>query len=76
MCACSLSLAYTRPTPGTGLHRYQFLIFEQPEGQSLSLSPQENSSRGNHTHTGVMHFKVIVHPKSMGSFTHPQVIRT
>ncbi|XP_058640970.1 phosphatidylethanolamine-binding protein 4 isoform X1 [Onychostoma macrolepis] len=41
--------AYTRPTPpqGTGLHRYQFLIFEQPEGQSLSLSPQENSSRGN-----------------------------
>ncbi|XP_042586128.1 phosphatidylethanolamine-binding protein 4 isoform X2 [Cyprinus carpio] len=41
--------AYTRPTPpqGTGFHRYQFLIFEQPEGQSLSLSPQENSSRGN-----------------------------
>ncbi len=51
MFACSLSLAYTRPTPpqGTGLHRYQFLIFEQPEGQSLSLSPHENSSRGNHT---------------------------
>ncbi|XP_043102190.1 phosphatidylethanolamine-binding protein 4 isoform X2 [Puntigrus tetrazona] len=41
--------AYARPTPprGTGLHRYQFLVFEQPEGQSLSLSPQENSSRGN-----------------------------
>ncbi|KAK2898996.1 hypothetical protein Q8A67_010414 [Cirrhinus molitorella] len=40
--------AYTRPTPpqGTGLHRYQFLVFEQPEGQSLSLSPQE-SSLGN-----------------------------
>ncbi|XP_016102806.1 phosphatidylethanolamine-binding protein 4-like [Sinocyclocheilus rhinocerous] len=41
--------AYTRPTPpqGTGLHRYQFLVFEQPEGQSLSLSPQEKSSLGN-----------------------------
>lgn len=41
--------AYTRPTPpqGTGLHRYQFLVFEQPEGQTLSLSPQEKSSLGN-----------------------------
>ncbi|XP_051950832.1 phosphatidylethanolamine-binding protein 4 [Xyrauchen texanus] len=41
--------AYTRPTPpqGTGLHRYQFLVFEQPEGQTLSLSPQEESSLGN-----------------------------
>ncbi|XP_052459437.1 phosphatidylethanolamine-binding protein 4-like [Carassius gibelio] len=40
---------YTRPTPpqGTGLHRYQFLVFEQPEDQSLSLSPQEKSSLGN-----------------------------
>ncbi|XP_016329098.1 phosphatidylethanolamine-binding protein 4-like [Sinocyclocheilus anshuiensis] len=40
---------YTRPTPpqGTGLHHYQFLVFEQPEGQSLSLSPQEKSSLGN-----------------------------
>ncbi|XP_050973085.1 phosphatidylethanolamine-binding protein 4 [Labeo rohita] len=41
--------AYTRPIPpqGTGLHRYQFYVYEQPGGQSLSLSPQEDSSRGN-----------------------------
>ncbi|CAM4713929.1 unnamed protein product [Leuciscus chuanchicus] len=41
--------AYTRPTPpqGTGLHRYQFLVFEQPEDQTLSLSSQEKSSLGN-----------------------------
>jgi len=81
MCACFSSLAYTRPTPpqGTGLHRYQFLVFEQPEDQTLSLSSQEKSSLGNHTDPvmglATTHFKVIVHPemRSMGSFTHPQV---
>ncbi|XP_063051818.1 phosphatidylethanolamine-binding protein 4 [Engraulis encrasicolus] len=40
---------YTRPTPPqkSGLHRYQFMIFEQPDGQTLSLSKEENASRGN-----------------------------
>ncbi|XP_073723623.1 phosphatidylethanolamine-binding protein 4 isoform X1 [Misgurnus anguillicaudatus] len=41
--------AYQPPTPphGTGLHRYQFLVFEQPDGQTLSLTPKEKSSLGN-----------------------------
>ncbi|XP_060787312.1 phosphatidylethanolamine-binding protein 4 [Neoarius graeffei] len=40
---------YTRPTPPqhTGFHRYQFLLYEQPTGQVLSLSQQEQSSLGN-----------------------------
>ncbi|XP_065103742.1 phosphatidylethanolamine-binding protein 4 [Paramisgurnus dabryanus] len=41
--------AYQRPTPprGTRLHRYQFLVFEQPDGQTPSLTPEEKSSLGN-----------------------------
>ncbi|KAI7797544.1 putative phosphatidylethanolamine-binding protein 4 [Triplophysa rosa] len=41
--------AYTRPTPpkDTGLHRYQFIVFEQPDDKTPSLSPQEKSSLGN-----------------------------
>ncbi|XP_005170845.3 phosphatidylethanolamine-binding protein 4 isoform X1 [Danio rerio] len=41
--------AYARPTPpkGTGLHRYQILVFEQPEGRTPFLNREENRSRGN-----------------------------
>ncbi|XP_037392071.1 phosphatidylethanolamine-binding protein 4 isoform X5 [Pygocentrus nattereri] len=41
--------AYSRPTPPiqTGFHRYQFLLYEQPTDQVLSLSEQEKSSLGN-----------------------------
>ncbi|XP_072538724.1 phosphatidylethanolamine-binding protein 4 [Salminus brasiliensis] len=40
---------YTRPTPPqhTGFHRYQFLLYEQPTDQVLSLSEQEKNSLGN-----------------------------
>ncbi|KAI1900796.1 hypothetical protein AGOR_G00053560 [Albula goreensis] len=40
---------YRQPTPpkNTGLHRYQFLLFEQPAGKTLSLSQKESSSLGN-----------------------------
>ncbi|KAG7480730.1 hypothetical protein MATL_G00059410 [Megalops atlanticus] len=40
---------YRHPTPpqGTGLHRYQFMLFEQPADKTLSLSQEEKSSLGN-----------------------------
>ncbi|XP_076846423.1 phosphatidylethanolamine-binding protein 4 [Brachyhypopomus gauderio] len=40
---------YAGPSPpkGSGFHRYQFLLYEQATGQALSLSEQEESSRGN-----------------------------
>ncbi|XP_035291768.1 phosphatidylethanolamine-binding protein 4 isoform X2 [Anguilla rostrata] len=40
---------YRRPTPprSTGLHRYQFMLFEQPADKTLSLSQEESSSLGN-----------------------------
>ncbi|XP_066500479.1 phosphatidylethanolamine-binding protein 4 [Hoplias malabaricus] len=40
---------YVRPTPPqhSGFHRYQFLLYEQPTDQVLSLSEQEKSSLGN-----------------------------
>uniref|UniRef100_A0A3B1K268 Phosphatidylethanolamine binding protein 4 n=1 Tax=Astyanax mexicanus TaxID=7994 RepID=A0A3B1K268_ASTMX len=40
---------YTRPTPPqhTGFHRYQFLLYEQPTDQVLTLSEQEKKSLGN-----------------------------
>lgn len=40
---------YTRPTPPqhTGFHRYQFLLYQQPTDQVLSLSEQEKKSLGN-----------------------------
>ncbi|KAG8441135.1 hypothetical protein GDO86_006761 [Hymenochirus boettgeri] len=36
---------YRRPTPppGTGYHRYQFLLFNQPPGASLYLHPEEST---------------------------------
>ncbi|XP_062854723.1 phosphatidylethanolamine-binding protein 4 [Trichomycterus rosablanca] len=39
---------YTCPTPPqhTGFHRYQFLVYEQPTGQALSLTEEELSSLG------------------------------
>ncbi|XP_053480277.1 phosphatidylethanolamine-binding protein 4 [Ictalurus furcatus] len=40
---------YARPTPPehSGFHRYQFLLYEQPTGQVLSLGQQERRSLGN-----------------------------
>ncbi|XP_044293501.1 phosphatidylethanolamine-binding protein 4 isoform X2 [Varanus komodoensis] len=40
---------YRRPTPPsrTGYHRYQFLLYEQPASQDISLSPEESSSAGS-----------------------------
>lgn len=40
---------YRRPTPprSAGLHRYQFMLFEQPADKTLSLSQEESSSLGN-----------------------------
>ncbi|XP_051525894.1 phosphatidylethanolamine-binding protein 4-like [Myxocyprinus asiaticus] len=56
MRATELSVESQPTTPqGTGLHRYQFLVFEQPEGQTLSLSPQEESSLGNHANSTKTH---------------------
>lgn len=39
---------YHPPSPPSksGFHRYQFLLFEQPPGTTLSLTKPENSSRG------------------------------
>ncbi|XP_051806487.1 phosphatidylethanolamine-binding protein 4 isoform X2 [Acanthochromis polyacanthus] len=39
---------YLPPTPphNTGLHRYQFMLFEQPADAQVSLTKQEKSSRG------------------------------
>ncbi|XP_018524774.1 phosphatidylethanolamine-binding protein 4 [Lates calcarifer] len=39
---------YHPPTPPqkSGFHRYQFMLFEQPPGTLVSLTKQENSSRG------------------------------
>ncbi|KAJ8380090.1 hypothetical protein SKAU_G00008680 [Synaphobranchus kaupii] len=39
---------YRRPTPpkNTGLHRYQFMLFEQPADKPLGLSQEESSSLG------------------------------
>ncbi|XP_060643001.2 phosphatidylethanolamine-binding protein 4 isoform X2 [Anolis sagrei] len=40
---------YRRPTPPyqTGFHRYQFLLYEQPSFEAISLSPEENQSTGS-----------------------------
>ncbi|XP_061115305.1 phosphatidylethanolamine-binding protein 4 isoform X1 [Conger conger] len=40
---------YRRPTPprNSGLHRYQFMLFEQPADETLHLSQEESSSLGN-----------------------------
>ncbi|KAG2469282.1 phosphatidylethanolamine-binding protein 4 [Polypterus senegalus] len=40
---------YKPPTPqqGTGFHRYQFLVFDQPTDKILQLSPEEEKSLGN-----------------------------
>ncbi|XP_028851270.1 phosphatidylethanolamine-binding protein 4 isoform X2 [Denticeps clupeoides] len=40
---------YAPPSPPqrSGLHRYQFLLLEQPANQALSLSHQEKASRGS-----------------------------
>ncbi|XP_023658242.1 phosphatidylethanolamine-binding protein 4 [Paramormyrops kingsleyae] len=44
----SVLSGYRRPTPprGTGLHRYQFMLFEQQGSGPLSLSCEEASSLG------------------------------
>ncbi|KAM3611837.1 uncharacterized protein V6R79_024730 [Siganus canaliculatus] len=34
------------PPPGSGLHRYQFMLFEQPPDTAVTLSKQEKSARG------------------------------
>nr|XP_060643000.1 phosphatidylethanolamine-binding protein 4 isoform X1 [Anolis sagrei ordinatus] len=40
---------YRRPTPPyqSGFHRYQFLLYEQPSFEAISLSPEENQSTGS-----------------------------
>ncbi|XP_039875656.1 phosphatidylethanolamine-binding protein 4 [Simochromis diagramma] len=39
---------YKPPTPpsNSGFHRYQFMLFEQPPDASVSLTEQEEASRG------------------------------
>lgn len=36
------------PSPMTGFHRYQFMVFEQPSDVMVSLTDEEKSSRGKH----------------------------
>ncbi|XP_062995466.1 phosphatidylethanolamine-binding protein 4 [Elgaria multicarinata webbii] len=40
---------YRRPTPPSqsGYHRYQFLLYEQPTYEDISLSPEESASTGS-----------------------------
>ncbi|KAJ7305180.1 hypothetical protein JRQ81_011086 [Phrynocephalus forsythii] len=40
---------YRRPTPPSqsGYHRYQFLLYEQPADQTITLSPEESASKGS-----------------------------
>ncbi|XP_061449038.1 phosphatidylethanolamine-binding protein 4 isoform X2 [Rhineura floridana] len=40
---------YHRPKPPShrGYHRYQFLLFEQPDYKTISLSPEESTSLGH-----------------------------
>ncbi|XP_020635991.2 phosphatidylethanolamine-binding protein 4 [Pogona vitticeps] len=40
---------YRRPTPPSqsGYHRYQFLLYEQPADQAITLSPEESASTGS-----------------------------
>ncbi|KAG8141273.1 hypothetical protein E2320_006909, partial [Naja naja] len=39
---------YLRPTPPpeSGYHRYQFLLYEQPAHEDVSLNPDETASSG------------------------------
>ncbi|XP_015673448.1 phosphatidylethanolamine-binding protein 4-like [Protobothrops mucrosquamatus] len=40
---------YLRPTPPpeSGYHRYQFLLYEQPAREAVSLNPDEIASSGS-----------------------------
>ncbi|XP_064031683.1 phosphatidylethanolamine-binding protein 4 [Pogoniulus pusillus] len=40
--------AYSRPSPppGTGYHRYQLLLYQQPAHEAIALSPAEQGRRG------------------------------
>ncbi|KAG8141272.1 hypothetical protein E2320_006910, partial [Naja naja] len=40
---------YLRPTPPpeSGYHRYQFLLYEQPAHEDVSLNPDETASSGD-----------------------------
>lgn len=73
---------YKPPTPpsNSGFHRYQFMLFEQPPDVSVSLTEQEEASRGNNsTHqllqsaTLFSHCSIIYHIPTVAGCQHLSV---
>lgn len=73
---------YKPPTPpsNSGFHRYQFMLFEQPPDASVSLTEQEEASRGNNsTHqllqsaTLFSHCSIIYHIPTVAGCQHLSV---